>query len=458
MRQRRGCRARLRAPWAWLALALGVVTALGACGGGDTNAGFDVFARDGGDATTKPDGVVIIGVDATPDAEVAGGDAFACVPNLRTCISDQSWALCSKSGKGHGLETQCTGAARCEPDTGLCKIPFCKPKSTECVGISTYQVCNPSGTGWEVEYRRCAIGQICSDGACHTCFPGALSCADATTPGQCDATGDTITPASPCPQGQGCHELTGECRPNNFCAPGAPYCASLTSYHDCLPSGTGHDSLVRGCHEGTLCKNNQCVPLGCVPLVMLLVDRSGSMAEGGKWAAVRAGVKSLVADNPAAAIGLMAFPTDGKCGAPTYPSLPLNYQSQAELDAWFDATQPLGATPLALSVRATALVAESIWGASGGALVVLSDGQDVCSEGTSEAMLATWTAALLAEHNVRTYAIGYNFTEDPAELNAIAVNGGTDFTTYLPAGTEAELKNAFKAVIADFKSCVAPAN
>lgn len=451
---------RLSGPQVRLALALGVATALGACGGGPS-AASDAFARDGADAKTKPDGgVVIIGVDATPDTGVADADApFACVPNQRTCISDTSWALCSKSGKGHGLETQCTGEARCEPDTGLCKIPFCKPNTAECVGLSTYQVCNPSGTGWDVEYRHCAIDQICSAGACHTCFPGALSCANRTTPGQCDALGETIAPAAPCAEGQSCHEFTGECRPMGVCVPGAPSCASLTGYHDCLPSGTGYDSLVRGCYEGSLCKNSTCVDSGCVPLVMLLVDRSGSMSEDGKWAAVRSGVKSLVAENPAAAIGLMAFPTDGNCGAPTYPTLPMNYQSQTELDAWFDVTQPLGATPLAYSVRATALVAESIWGGSGGVLVVLSDGQDNCSGNSSaEDLLATWTAALLAEHNVRTYVIGYNFLNDPAQLNAIALNGGTDFTTYLPAGNEAELKNAFKSVIADFKSCVPPAN
>lgn len=445
--------------WARWVIAVVAAAVLGACGGGDdTKAAFDALARDGADAVTKPDsGIVIIGVDATPDAETLdGSDAFECVPNKRTCISDTSWALCAKGGKGHGLATECAAAARCEPDTGLCKIPFCLPKAAECVGISTYQVCNPSGTGWEIELRHCAIGDVCSDGVCRTCFPGALSCADATTPGQCDATGDTITPASACPAGQGCHEFTGECRPQ-VCAPGAPSCASLTSYHDCLPSGTGFDSLVRGCFEGSLCKNSQCVLSGCVPLVMLLVDRSGSMQT--QWGAVRASVKSLVADNPAAAIGLMAFPTDGACGSPTFPSLPLNYQSQPELDAWFDGTQPVGATPLAFSVRATAIVAESIWGASGGALVVLSDGQDTCPSQSEPAdMLATWTAALLAEHNVRTYVIGYNFQDDPSELNAIAVNGGTDFTSYLPAGDETELKNAFKAVIADFKSCVTPAN
>jgi hypothetical protein len=234
-------------------------------------------------------------------------------------------------------------------------------------------------------------------------------------------------------------------------------CASLTSYHDCLPSGTGFDTLVRGCFEGSLCKNSQCVLSGCVPLVMLLVDRSGSMIP--HWESLRASVKSVIADNPAAAFGLMAFPSDGACASPTFPSLPLNYQSQLEIDTWFDDNQPNGATPLAYSVRAAAIVAESIWGGYGGALVVLSDGADTCSGGGDPVdMLSTWTAALLAEHNVQSYVIGYNYMSDASQLDAIAQNGGSSLTQYLPAGNEAELKNAFKSVISDFKSCVAPAN
>ncbi|MEZ4266665.1 MAG: VWA domain-containing protein [Myxococcota bacterium] len=433
-----------------------------ACGGGEGDSTpFDAFSRDGRDSgTTKPDGgIVIIGADATPDAEVAdAAPPISCVPNKRTCTSDTSWALCAKSGKSHGLESQCAGGALCDPDTGLCKIPFCLPKARECVGLSTYQICNPSGTGWETELRHCAIDQVCSGGECRTCFPDALACANTTTPGQCNAAGDAITPLAACPADQACHEFTGQCRPK-ICSPGAPSCASLTSYHDCLPSGTGYDSLVRGCFEGSLCKNSQCVLSGCVPLVMLLVDRSGSMT--GKWSAVRSSVKGVVAENPAAAFGLMAFPTDGGCASPTFPSLPLNYQSQAELDSWFDLTPSTGATPLAYSVRAAAIVAESIWGASGGALVVLTDGDDTCLNTSDPAdMLATWTAVLLAEHNVRTYVIGYSFDPDGdvSQLDAIAANGGTEFTSYLAAGNEGELKNAFKSVISDFKSCVTPAN
>lgn len=443
-------------------LAVTSAVIIASCGGGGSGSGADALS--GRDARRDTGGgIIIIGADVTPDAveDAATPDAFSCVPNQRTCVTPTSWAICTKTGTGHGLESDCAGQALCEPQSGLCKLPFCVPESRKCAGISTFQVCNASGTDFDEELRHCADGQVCVDGQCRACFPGRLSCADDTTPAICAEDGETFVPQSPCPSGQACYEFNGECRPP-VCVPGAPSCASLTSYHHCLPSGTGYDSLVQGCFDGSLCKDSQCVLASCVPLVMLLVDRSGSMVP--HWPAVRASVKSVIAQNPQAAFGIMAFPADGGCGAPNYPSLPLNYQDEETIDAWFDATMPNGATPLAYSMRGTALVAESIWGASGGALVVLSDGEDTCVPGggptqdDAVTLISSWARVLFEQHGVRSYAIGYKFEGDTSQLDAIAANGGTETTSYLAAGSEAELANAFKTVIADYKWCLPPKN
>ena len=39
------------------------------------------------------------------------------------------------------------------------------------------------------------------------------------------------------------------------------------------------------------------------------------------------------------------------------------------------------------------------------------------------------------------------------QLQAIAANGGTTYTDYIPAGTEEELASAFTTIVADWKLC-----
>ena len=66
--------------------------------------------------------------------------------------------------------------------------------------------------------------------------------------------------------------------------------------------------------------------------------------------------------------------------------------------------------------------------------------------------LATYTRAL-REMNVKTYVIGYNYTDDPIELNAIAQNGGTSFNEYVYAGGESLLTGVFQEFLLEIKEC-----
>ena len=57
------------------------------------------------------------------------------------------------------------------------------------------------------------------------------------------------------------------------------------------------------------------------------------------------------------------------------------------------------------------------------------------------------------EMNVKTYVIGYNYTDDPIELNAIAQNGGTSFNEYVYAGGESLLTGVFQEFLLEIKEC-----
>jgi hypothetical protein len=96
--------------------------------------------------------------------------------------------------------------------------------------------------------------------------------------------------------------------------------------------------------------------------------------------------------------------------------------------------------------------------------LIVSDGADLCGEGCctgifNPACIATedefiaLTQDLLAA-DIMTFVIGFGSGVDEGQLNAIAANGGTDFTDYLYAEDQASLEDALDAIAAAVVSCV----
>jgi len=87
-------------------------------------------------------------------------------------------------------------------------------------------------------------------------------------------------------------------------------------------------------------------------------------------------------------------------------------------------------------------------------LIVISDGEDEgCYDGSPSSALADHTSSILDEHGIKSIAIGFGSTSGSmsSELNAIASNGGTPYTTFL----EAEDGGALEAALVDIASTVA---
>jgi len=142
-----------------------------------------------------------------------------------------------------------------------------------------------------------------------------------------------------------------------------------------------------------------------------------------------------------------------------WPHVPITLDGAAQIDTWFAENDLAnGSTPLIATVEWFGENVEAIWGEfpENGHLIVMSEGADTCQCDENAACIADALANAtlrLAGQGVNVYVIGYNFSASREILNAIAENGGTPFTEFIPAGNEATLTEAFSAVVGNAKIC-----
>jgi hypothetical protein len=94
-------------------------------------------------------------------------------------------------------------------------------------------------------------------------------------------------------------------------------------------------------------------------------------------------------------------------------------------------------------------------------LVVVSDGKEECNGGGYSTMCggapgypgAVQIVQELLAGGVRTFVIGFGSGVDPAQLNVIAGNGGTDFGQYFVASGQEQLQAAFETIATAAVSC-----
>ncbi|MEZ4265957.1 MAG: vWA domain-containing protein [Myxococcota bacterium] len=386
-------------------------------------------------------------VPPTPDG------VFECTAGERACLAPDAALRCAEAGDAYAVE-RCDVGKGCHDPLGTCRLTVCEPGAATCVGDGGFRRCRDSGTGYEDQVEACQDGKTCWEGACLYCAPNRSFCLEPAATALCDAEGDGYRNPAKCKDSERCSESTGRCEPV-ICKSHVTKCAGPAAYRHCLTSGTGYEADVTPCASGHLCVDGQCVYAPCVPSVMLLVDASASMAA--KWEQVRSSVVGLAADNPAAQFGLTFFPTNAGCKTTTRPDLPVGPHEPEALGAWFDTHPAIGGTPLASAMNDMVLGAAENFGGYGGALVLLSDGENACgsndwSDGSGAAEAAR---ALYADFGVRTFVIGFGYTGNEQQLDAIAAEGGTGMTTFVKTGDEKALANALGAVVEDFKSCLA---
>ena len=93
-------------------------------------------------------------------------------------------------------------------------------------------------------------------------------------------------------------------------------------------------------------------------------------------------------------------------------------------------------------------------------LLIVADGDDCCGPLGTYNCSADWvpelidrTSSLLAA-GIKTIVIGYSENADETALNAVAANGGTSFTTYIPAIDQIAMEAALDTIAGSIISCV----
>ena len=307
---------------------------------------------------------------------------------------------------------------------------------------------------------------LCSCGETQSTASGSTASADSTHSNSntgSESSGESTNP-------DGSSEETNDNSDNSessaaVCEANTKYCIDETTAQVCR--GDGSEWVTIECPETQTCLDGVCLMPECFPGVMFLVDRSTSMHS--HWNSVGASIQTVVNLHPGVRFGLSAFPASedffGSCSSGDgWPHVEIQSQSNTVLADWFNNHGVSGATPLVNAMEWMSENAASIWGGEEvGSLIVLSDGQDKCdcsfyddddvarSECAAED-LAEATASL-RQQNVNTYVIGYNYSGNTLELEAIASNGGTAFSSPVFAGGEAQLANVFDELVRDIKLC-----
>ena len=247
------------------------------------------------------------------------------------------------------------------------------------------------------------------------------------------------------------------------CSPGASRCVDMYSLETCASDGIGWLAAT-DCGDGMVCSGSTCIQASCAPAIVFLTDRSSSMEDN--WDQVRSSVASVIAQHPSYLYGLVAFPnaSDACDTSSDWARVSVATSNGETIDDWFaDNPDTYRSTPLVAVLEWIVDNTDEVWGDAGTAkyLVVISDGNDSCAcsdSGSSDSDCVTSALAeatsSLNEAGVLTYVIGFHFSGEPEELNTIAENGGTAWTSYVEAGSEEELTDAFGFLLDDFKLCV----
>jgi hypothetical protein len=297
-----------------------------------------------------------------------------------------------------------------------------------------------------------------------TCAEGERRCGPAGTPQTC--TEGRFSDRPLCEAGLAC--VGGECRVA-ACAPGEKRCIDDRTAEVCQPDGSEFGPPVM-CSDNTTCVNGTCALPECFPGVMFLVDRSTSM--GRHWQAVQRSIDAVISANENIRFGLSVFPSSAGflygCSSGEmneWPHVPIQRDAAGPIGNWFGTNGVAGATPLLGALQYMAEHSGTIWNREeAGYLVVISDGLDTCTsrceDDEEEEQDPHCTAELiqpavrqLLADGVKTYVIGYNFTEDPIQLDTIAAEGGTGLDGFVFAGSEASLTSVFEQFVRDIKFC-----
>ncbi len=219
-----------------------------------------------GDLLCEPDSglcVVCIGNEDCDEGKTCGAD-HACHEAI-PCTSDKDckkhWLLCDKE---RGLCVECFASTDCEEDEfcleHYCLSEVCTGGESRCDGLDVV-TCKEDGSG-EAVSQTCGASQFCEDGACHdlACDPGAVWCEENTLK-VCSADGKSVESETDCAAlDQFC--MVDGCVACS-CVPGARSCFDGSTVGECAENCL--DVVQEPCSAQQSCLGGDCVAWLCEP-------------------------------------------------------------------------------------------------------------------------------------------------------------------------------------------------
>jgi hypothetical protein len=203
-------------------------------------------------------GVTLVSCGSSKQTTPGGEPApLTCEPGVTRC-EDKRLKTCNEDGTAETVGEACGGDALDE---------VCEPGVTRCEA-STVRACNQDGTK-ETTLQVCALGQVCSNGACReaekACLPSSKFCNQGAI-WKCDSSGASSTVVERCTSGLFCRAVDDEvvcaaqaCSVGDALCEGnvATTCASDGSGPK--PGGTDCSQSKQACYKG-VCRDIACAP------------------------------------------------------------------------------------------------------------------------------------------------------------------------------------------------------
>ena len=410
----------------------------------------------------------LAGCDAGGTAAPADGRCDPGAYRACTCASGvDSVKVCDSRGEEY-LPCQCEGVPG-GADGGIAPAPADARDATggagDCVARCEGRQCGPNGCGGIC--GTCLPTSTCdADGRC---VPVPVGCGDgdcgagescATCPADCNpCCGDRRCDGAEGEDCRSCPADCGACCGNGLCEPAigescaacASDCGCAADYTceggacvaawcpdaDCAPlwsqDCTGNNgytvcgidpgdgcpaaSPFVSCEPGNACRDGACSGACIHPEIVLLVDRSSSMA-GDQWAYVSSALRDY-ADRfeGVVRLGLRTFPGNEGCAPGADVAIALDNASA--IRSRLTAPSEASATPIAAALAG--LAAKFGDPNQGEHVILITDGSETCGAAAE----VTGAVAALRSRGVRTHAIGVGSGYDEQLLEDVAVAGGT---------------------------------
>ncbi len=189
---------------------------------------------------------------------------------------------------------------------------------------------------------------------------------------------------------------------------------------------------------------------GDKPDMLIVLDRSGSMATT-KWTQAKAAVNAVVAANTGAIrFGLLLFPYPDYCSV-SGVQVAVGNNTGSAISSTLNATSASGsATPIAAALSSAYSYLVTIDPGKKKYVLLITDGSENCNANPVSAVATLYGAG------IKTFVVGFGSGVNSTQLNSMAQAGGTALsgsTKYYQANNQSQLSAALKAIAGQVNCC-----